>query len=428
MKVMNKEKMMSSTNTYSFNPKSYPPGKHVLTGNQSASIGAFLSGVQVVAAYPITPQSPVVEELAKFVEDGELPAEFVPVESEHSAMGVCIGASIAGARVFTATSANGLAYMCEQLHWASGSRLPIVMACVNRAMAAPWSVLNDQQDSMSQRDAGWIQLFCRDNQEIIDTVIQAYRIAEKVYLPVMVCYDGYILSHTVMPLEVPDGRIVRKFLPPYKPHTPIDLNNPFNINPVTLAEPRYNANGVLCHGYMEHKFLHHKALRDSLDVIEEVDCEYKETFGRNAGGLFTQYRIDDAEIVIICAGSLAKMSIIVVDMLRELNIPIGLASLRAYRPFPNQKLSTSLKNKKLILTIDKSLSYGYQGPISIDVKSCLFEAGISSTVISFIAGLGGRDIKPYEIAETVYKYWNRYINQELTPEEIYESQWINCKF
>lgn len=425
MTVLNKQKM---NNTHSSNPKAYPPGQHVLTGNQSAAIGAFLSGVQVVAAYPITPQSPVVEELAKFVEEGELSAEFVPVESEHSAMGVCIGASIAGARVFTATSANGLAYMCEQLHWASGSRLPIVMGCVNRAMAAPWSVLNDQQDSMSQRDAGWIQLFCRDNQEIIDTVIQGYRIAEKVYLPVMVCYDGYILSHTVMPLEVPDGNKVRKFLPPYRPHTPIDLNNPININPVTLAEPRFNADGILCHGYMEHKYLHHKALRDSLNVIEEVDFEYKDVFGRNTGGLFTQYRTEDAEAVIICAGSLSKMSILVIDMLRELNIPVGLISLRAYRPFPNEKLSKALKNKKLILVIDKSLSYGYQGPISIDVKSCLFERGISSTVISFIAGLGGRDIKPYEIAETVYDYWNKFINNELTPENIYESQWINCKY
>ncbi|MGC8738129.1 MAG: pyruvate ferredoxin oxidoreductase [Candidatus Hydrogenedens sp.] len=427
MTVQNKEKTINIHNHFS-NPKAYPPGQHVITGNQSASIGAFLCGVQVIAAYPITPQSPVVEELAKFVEDGELSAEFVPVESEHSAMGVCIGASIAGARVFTATSANGLAYMCEQLHWASGSRLPIVMACVNRAMAAPWSVLNDQQDSMSQRDAGWIQLFCKDNQEIIDTVIQAYRIAEKVYLPVMVCYDGYILSHTVMPVEVPDGNKVKKFLPMYIPHTPLDINKPVNINPVTLAEPRYNAEGVLCHGYMEHKYLHHKALRDSLEIIEQVDDEYENTFGRSAGGLFSLYKTDDAEAIIICAGSLSKMVILVIDMLREQNVPIGLVALRAYRPFPNQKLSEALKNKKLILTIDKSLSYGYQGPICIDVKSCLFEAGISSTVISFIAGLGGRDIKPYEIAEIAYNYWKKYLDKKLTLEYIYESQWINCKY
>jgi len=419
---------VNNTHNHLSNPKTYPPGQHVVTGNQSAAIGAFLSGVQVVAAYPITPQSPVVEELAKFIEEGELPAEFVPVESEHSAMGVCIGASIAGARVFTATCANGLAYMCEQLHWASGSRLPIVMACVNRAMAAPWSVLNDQQDSMSQRDAGWIQLFCKDNQEIIDTVIQAYRIAEKVYLPVMVCYDGYILSHTVMPIEVPDGNKVKKFLPPYIPHTPIDISKPVNINPVTLADPRLNADGVLCHGYMEHKYLHHQSLRNSLKIIEEIDIEYKDIFGRSLGGLFSEYKTDDADVVIICAGSLSKMCTLVIDMLREQNVPIGLVSLRAYRPFPNQKLSVALKNKKLILTIDKSLSYGYQGPICIDIKSSLFESGISSTVISFVAGLGGRDIKPYEIAEKAYDYWNKFNKKELTNEIIYESQWINCKY
>jgi len=426
MSITNEVK--ETTKRKSTNPESYPPGIHVLTGNQSVAIGAFLSGVQVIAAYPITPQSPVVEELAKFVEQGELEAEFVPVESEHSAMGVCIGASIAGARVFTATSANGLAYMCEQLHWASGSRLPIVMACVNRAMAAPWSVLNDQQDSMSQRDAGWIQLFCKNNQEIIDTVIQAFRIAEKVYLPVMVCYDGYILSHTVMPLEVPDGTKVKKFLPPYVPHTPIDLEKPVNINPVTLAEPRVNADGVLCHGYMEHKYLHHKALRDSLDVIEEVDIEYEKEFGRSAGRLFTTYKIEDAELAIVCAGSIGELSMLAVDMLREINIPAGLLILRAYRPFPNKKLTPLLSNRKLIVTIDKSLSYGYQGPICVDLKSALYESGTLTKVISFIAGLGGRDVKPYEIAETMYDCWNKCISDKITPNMLYESQWINCKY
>ncbi len=427
MKVQNQPEI-NNVIEYASNPKSYPPGSHVLTGNQAAAIGAFLSKVKVIAAYPITPQSPVVEDLAKFVEQGELEAEFVPVESEHSAMGVCIGASIAGARVFTATSANGLAYMCEQLHWASGSRLPIVMACVNRAMAAPWNVLNDQQDSMSQRDAGWIQLFCKDNQEIIDSVIQAYRIAEKVYLPVMVCYDGYILSHTVMPIEVPDGNKVRNFLPPYLPHTPIDLSKPINMNPVTLADPRTNADGVLCHGYMEHKYLHHTALRGSLNVIEEVDAEYQNLFGRSTGGLFTQYKTDDAEVVIVDAGSIAKLSLLVVDMLRDIGISAGLISLRAYRPFPNKKLSATLKDKKLIITIDKSLSYGYQGPICVDVKSCLCEAGIAPTVIGFIAGLGGRDVKPHEIAEAIYNCWNKFTSGKLDYESISESQWINCMY
>ncbi len=176
----------------------------VMTGNEAAATAAKLARVQVIAAYPITPQSPVVEQLSAWVESGELPAEFVTVESEHSALTVCITASTVGARVFTATSANGLAYMTEQVWWAAGARLPIVMCIANRAMAAPWNVLNDQQDSMSVRDAGWVQLYCRDNQEILDTTVQAYRIAEQLHVPVMVCYDGFLLSHTVMPVEVPD--------------------------------------------------------------------------------------------------------------------------------------------------------------------------------------------------------------------------------
>ncbi|MCX8064255.1 MAG: pyruvate ferredoxin oxidoreductase [Candidatus Hydrogenedentes bacterium] len=410
------------------NPKSYPSGTHIITGNQATAIGAYLSGVQVVAAYPITPQSPVVEELARFIESGELNAEFVHVESEHSAMSVCIGASIVGARVFTATSANGLAYMCEQLHWASGSRLPIVMACVNRAMAAPWSVQNDQQDSMSQRDAGWIQLFCRNNQEILDTVIQAFKIAEKVYLPVMVCYDGYILSHTVMPVEVPNAKDVQDFIPPYVPHTPIDLKKPVNINPVTLPDPRQNADGIVCHGYLEHKYLHHTALRESFPVIEEIDNEFKERFGRSCGGLCSTYKFDDAKIVVVCAGSISLLSSIAIDMLREVGIPAGLLTLRTYRPFPNEKLLQLLHDKKLIVTIDKSLSYGYQGPICVDLKSALFESSSDTLLIGYIAGLGGRDVKPYEIAEAVYETWDKYNKGKIVKRDLTEAKWINCKY
>jgi pyruvate/2-oxoacid:ferredoxin oxidoreductase alpha subunit len=216
---------------------------HILDGNQAAAVAAKMSRVQVVAAYPITPQTPLTEQLSQYVEDGRLKAEYVAVESEHSAMAVCTSASIVGARTFTATSSHGLAYMHEMLHWAAGARLPIVMACVNRAIGAPWNVLNDQQDSISQRDTGWIQIYCRNNQEILDTIIQAYRIAESVYVPVMVCYDGYILSHTEMPVELPDQADVDRYLPPYKPHTTLDPANPKNYNLVTFANPRAGVDG-----------------------------------------------------------------------------------------------------------------------------------------------------------------------------------------
>jgi len=217
----------------------------VITGNEAAATAARLARVQVIAAYPITPQSPVVETLSKWVESGELPAEFVTVESEHSALTVCITASTVGARVFTATSSNGLAYMNEQVWWAAGARLPIVMCVANRAMAAPWNVLNDQQDSMSERDAGWIQLYCRDNQEILDTTVHAYRIAERLNVPVMVCYDGFLLSHTVMPVDIPSATQIDAFLPPRTdPLQLVDASDPRNIGPVTLADPRADADGV----------------------------------------------------------------------------------------------------------------------------------------------------------------------------------------
>ena len=215
----------------------------IMTGNQAAALGAKLCNVEVVAAYPITPQSQLAEILSQFVESGELRAEYVRVEGEHSALTVCISASTVGARVFTATSANGLLYMHEQLHWAAGSRLPIVMCCVNRGVGAPWTIFNDQQDSLAQRDTGWVQLYCRNNQEIIDTVIQAYRIAEAVYCPVMVCYDGFVLSHTMMPVDVPDAARVRDFLPPYRPHTILSPDDPRNLNPVLFPGQRRDKPG-----------------------------------------------------------------------------------------------------------------------------------------------------------------------------------------
>jgi len=246
----------------------------IITGNQAAAVAARLCDVQVIAAYPITPQSQLAEILSQFVESGQLRAEYVRVEGEHSAMTVCIGASTVGARVFTATSANGLLYMHEQLHWAAGSRLPIVMCCVNRGVGAPWSIFNDQQDSLAQRDTGWIQIYCRDNQEILDTVIQAYRIAETVYAPVMVCYDGFVLSHTMMPVVSPAPAAVRKFLPPYRPHTILDAANPLTLNSVLLPNRRPDAEGTLCDGYMEMRWKLQNALDRAPEVIREVNRSF----------------------------------------------------------------------------------------------------------------------------------------------------------
>jgi len=395
----------------------------IITGNMAAAIGAKLSRVQVVAAYPITPQSPVVESLSRFIEQGDLPAEFVTVESEHSALAVCIAASTVGARVFTATSANGLAYMCEQLHWAAGARLPIVMGCANRAMPAPWNVWNDQQDSMSQRDVGWIQIYARNNQEIIDSLLQAFKIAETVYVPVMVCYDGHILSHTVMPVEIPRQEDVDKFLPPYVPHTVLDPAEPQNLNQVTVADPRMNEENVLCHGYTELRYLLEEAIESALDTIVAVDTEFGELFGRTWGGTIWQYKMDDAELVLMAAGSLASEATVAADLLRDKGCKAGVVGLRVYRPFPKDDLVAATKKAKVVAVFDKSVSYGHEGPICSDLKSALYMNNSGPVVHGYIAGLGGRNVKARELADAAQKSGSWVEEGKLGK----ETEWVNCR-
>lgn len=373
----------------------------VMTGNEAAATAARLARVQVVAAYPITPQSPVVETLSKWVEDGELSAELVRVESEHSALTVCIAASSVGARVFTATSANGLAYMNEQVWWAAGARLPVVMCCANRAMAAPWNVLNDQQDSMSVRDAGWIQLYCRDNQEILDTTLQGFRLAESLHLPVMVCYDGFLLSHTVMPVEIPSEAAVDEFLPRGPRLQVLDPADPRNVGPVTLADPRPDADGVLCHGYMELRALHHRALLSALEAIPAVDQAFARAFGRSWGGLTFGHLLEDAEVVLLAAGSLAMELGAVAELLRGEGVRAGVLGLRAYRPFPREAVRRALAHRQLCLVFDKAVSYGHEGPICSDVRGAVAGLDGAPPVFGAVAGLGGRDVTPAHLADAI---------------------------
>ncbi len=375
----------------------------LLDGNQAAAEGARLSRVQVIAAYPITPQTPLTEELSEFVERGELNAEYVAVESEHSAMTVCTSASLVGARTFTATSAHGLAYMHEMLHWAAGARLPVVLACVNRAIGAPWNILNDQQDSISQRDTGWIQIYARNNQEILDIIIQAYKIAETVYIPVMVCFDGYVLSHTEMPVDVPSQEQVDRFLPPYKPHTTLDPANPKNYNLVTLADPRVNAEGVLCHGYMELRYLLQEALQDSTETIGKIGREFGKLFGRDYAGLFWENGMDDADIVIVAMGSLAMEAMVAADMLREEGRKVGVLGLKVFRPFPKAALVKALEKARLVVVFDKNISYGSEGATCSEIKSALYGSQTKAAIRNFIVGLGGRDVKAREMADAVRK-------------------------
>jgi pyruvate/2-oxoacid:ferredoxin oxidoreductase alpha subunit len=378
-------------------------GTWILDGNHAAAHGAKLSRVQVIAAYPITPQSPVTETLSEFVEGKGLDAQYIAVESEHSALAVCTSASMVGARTFTATSSHGLAYMHEMLHWAAGARLPVVLACVNRAIGAPWSVQNDQQDSISQRDTGWIQIYARNNQEILDSIIQAYKIAESVYVPVMVCYDGYILSHTEMPVDVPSQDDVDRFLPPYKPHTILDPANPKNYNLVTFANPRVNDEGILCHGYMELRYLLQEALQNSRETIATVGREFGELFGRSYAGMFWEDGMGDADIVIVAMGSLAMEAIVAADVLREAGHKVGVLGLRVFRPFPKSDVVRALEKSRLVVVFDKNISYGLEGATSSEIKSALYGSPERPLIRNFIVGLGGRDIKARDLVDAVNK-------------------------
>lgn len=370
----------------------------IITANSAAALAASLCRVQVIAAYPITPQTPVTEDLAAMVESGELKAEYLTVESEHSAMASVIAASQVGARVFTASSANGLLYMHEMLHWAAGSRVPVVMACVNRGVGAPWTILNDQQDSIAQRDTGWIQLYCRNSQEVLDTIIQAYRIAEHMLIPVMVCYDGFVLSHASTPVEVPTQAEVDQFLPSYANGSGVLDRGYANINPLILSDPRSDANGNLRPGYMDLRYRLHKDLLSSLEVIEKTDQEFESVFGRSWGGLIWKYKMEDADHALVSMGSLASESTLAADLMRDNGLKAGVVGVRAYRPFPAAPLVQALEKVKTIAVFEKDVSYGYSGALAADLKAAFYDRGPRPKLSSFVAGLGGRDVRPEQLA------------------------------
>jgi len=395
----------------------------IMTGNSAAALAAKLCRVQVIAAYPITPQTSVTETLSNYVESGELKAEYVRVESEHSALTVCISAATVGARVFTSTSSHGLLYMHEQVHWAAGARLPIVMCCVNRGVGAPWTIFNDQQDSISQRDTGWIQLYCRDNQEIIDTIIHAYKIAQQVYLPVMVCYDGFVLSHTMMPVVVPPAELVDEFLPPYVPHTFLDSDNPYNINPVLFPWRRPDAQGVLRDGYMEMRYKLNAAMDEARGVIQVTNGEFAQRFGRDHGGLIWEYESAAAEIFVVAIGSIANEATIAIDTLRREGVKIGLVGVRSFRPFPKQELRAALAKAKSIVVFEKAISYGHEGALACELKAALYGSNIRVPLHSYVAGLGGRDVNASELAAALRDSLEQIAAGICEP----PSYWLNCR-
>ncbi len=395
---------------------------HVIeSGNVAAANGVKLARAQVIAAYPITPQTPLTEKLSEFVDGGEMKAEYIPVESEHSALAVCIAASSAGARAFTATSANGLLYMVEQIHWAAGARLPIVMCVVNRGIGAPWTVWNDHQDSISQRDAGWIQMYACDHQQIIDTVIKAFFLAETVSIPVMVCYDGYLLSHTYMPFDVPEVAKVDEFLPPFTPSYALDPGNPANLNTVTLPDIRPDVRGNMAPGYMEIRHNLHVDLRRAMEKIAEIDARFQKIFGRGGNPFVEPYRSEDADFIAVCLGSLSYQLRDVVDLLREEGLKVGVVGVRLYRPFPDQAVIDTLSNAKGIIVFEKALSYGNQGALFADIKAALYHSPQRPFAANYILGLGGREIKTEDLLKTFRDACNLNDAESDTP------KWIGLK-
>jgi pyruvate ferredoxin oxidoreductase alpha subunit len=351
-----------------------------IEGSRAIAETVALCRPEVISAYPISPQTHIVERLSALVQSGHLaPCEYVNVESEFAAMSVAIGASATGARAYTATASQGLLYMAEALYNASGLSLPIVMTVANRALGAPINIWNDHSDSMSQRDSGWIQLYAQSNQEAIDMHMQAFRLAEQLSLPVMVCVDGFILPHAVERLELPSPAEVDAFLPPFEPRQLLDPTDPVTIGAMVGPE-----------AFMEVRYLAHHKQMQALDEIPGIAASFEQRFGRPSGGLLHHYRTTDAQLVIVALGSVVGTIEDVVDQLREQGVRVGVLAIKTFRPWPAAEVREALAGAERVLVLEKALSIGIGGIVSQNVHSAL--EGTSTPIHTAIAGLGGRPI------------------------------------
>lgn len=365
-----------------------------LSGNEASATAMKQINPDVVAAFPITPSTEIPQYFSTFVANGTVDTEFVAVESEHSAMSACIGAEAAGARAMTATSANGLSYMWEMIYIASSLRLPIVMSLVNRAVSGPLNIHNDHSDAMGVRDSGWIMLFSENNQEAYDNLLMAHRIAEHkdVLLPLMVCQDGFITSHSIENIMLEEDTEVKKFVGEYKPeHYLLNKKEPIAIGPLDLQAYLF-----------EHKAQQGEAMKKAKEVILEVSKEFEKWTGRSYG-LFEQYKLDDADIAIVCMNSTAGTTKFVIDKLRSQGIKAGLLKIRVFRPFPADEIAKALSHVKAVAVLDKSDSLnGAGGALFQDITSGMYVNKCTTPVINYIYGIGGRDTRTDEI-ESVFK-------------------------
>ncbi len=357
----------------------------VVEGSYAVAHSVKVCRPNVISAYPITPQTHIVEDLSQFMADGKIPnCEYINVESEFSALSALVGASATGARTYSSTSSQGLELMHEVLFNASGMRLPIVMTVVNRAVSAPISIWNDHQDSISQRDTGWIQLYAENVQEMSDMTAQSFKIAEDkdVMLPAMVCMDGFILSHVFEPVILLEQELTDEFLPTYDPEHVLDTRNPLSFG--TFADPS---------AYTEFRYLQQKGMDVALGKIEKAAEDFRKIFGRYYGGLIEPYMAEDAEILLMAMGSVVGTIKDVIDKARSQGIKVGLIKVRTFRPFPVEVIRSAVSDAAIVVTLDKNISVGLnEGALFTEVKSCLYNSDINVPVMGFMLGHGGRDI------------------------------------
>jgi pyruvate/2-oxoacid:ferredoxin oxidoreductase alpha subunit len=369
--------------------------KDFMTGNHAVAHAVKLCRTPIIAAYPITPQTPIYEKLSEWEASGKLKGIMMRTESEHSAMASCISASLTGVRTFTATSSQGLALMHEMLHFAAGCRTPVVMANVNRLLAAPWGFWADQLDSLSQRDTGWIQFYSENGQEALDSVIQAYRVAEQVYLPVMVCLEAFFVSHFMEPVDIPEQEQVDLFLPPIDLPHKFDIDKPGFLVPVVSSEL-----------YRKYKQMAQGSMDSVKEVAVQADQEFRKIFGRGYG-IIESVMVEDAEVVIVTAGSITSTARLAIKELRRQGHQMGLLKVRLFRPFPREAVQRALRGKKKIAVIDRNISLGSGGIFCQELRAALVHSPDHPLTFSYLAGIGGTDVDPDMIQKIALDAMNR---------------------
>jgi 2-oxoisovalerate ferredoxin oxidoreductase alpha subunit len=386
----------------------------VMTGNYATAWGARVSGVEVISAYPITPQTTVVEKLAEFVADGELDCQYVKVESEHSAMASCISASQAGARSFTATSSQGLLLMHEMIHWAAHARTPVGLVNINRAVGPPWSIWADHADAISQRDTGAVILFVESSQEILDTVCHLFKVCEHpdVMLPYIISADAFFLSHTFEPVDIPDPKKVQDWLGKFNPKYPLDPDDPHGYGSLSMPHQ----------WYMELQYNMKRGMDKAYELIPKVNKEFADMFGRDYGGVIEEYRTDDAEVALIAMGTMVSTTREVVDMMRKDGHKVGLVKVRSFRPFPLDEIRDIAKRIPVLGVMDRCYTFGYGGPLHAEIKAAVYDLDTPPTIKNYIIGVGGRDVTIdvlTEVFHDIFKVKAKGLDKEVT--------WIHLK-